>query len=36
MDSSDVTYVTPINFVLKTIRGNESLAKACPKSGPSA
>jgi hypothetical protein len=35
-DSSDVTYVTPIDFVLKTIRGNKSLAKAYPKSGPSA
>jgi hypothetical protein len=34
-DSSDVTYVTPIDFVLKTIRGNKSLAKAYPKSGPS-
>jgi hypothetical protein len=31
-----VTYGTLIDFVLKTIRGNESLAKAYPKSGPSA
>jgi hypothetical protein len=35
-DSSDVTYVTPISFVLKAVRGNKSLAKAYLKSGPSA
>ncbi|TFY73127.1 hypothetical protein EWM64_g10885 [Hericium alpestre] len=35
-DSSDVTYATPIGFVLKTIHGNKPLAKAYPKSGPSA
>jgi hypothetical protein len=32
----DVTYVTPIDFVLKTFRGNKSLAKAYPESGLSA
>ena len=31
-DSTDVTYVTPISFVLKTIRNHKSLAKAFPKS----
>ena len=36
MDSTDVMYVTPISFVLKTIRNHKSLAKAYPKSGPSA
>jgi hypothetical protein len=35
-DSSDLSYVTPIDFVLKIIRGNKFLAKAYPKSGPSA
>ncbi|KAH9017750.1 hypothetical protein EDB83DRAFT_2298802 [Lactarius deliciosus] len=34
-DSIDVTYVTPIGFILKTIRNNKSLAKSYPKSGPS-
>ena len=34
-DSYDLTYVTPISFVLKAIRSNKSLAKAYPKSGPS-
>ena len=35
-DSTDVTYVTPIDFVLKAIRSHTSLAKAYPKSDPSA
>jgi hypothetical protein len=35
-DSTDVTYVTPINFVLKTIRSNRSLTQVYPKSGASA
>ena len=35
-DSTDVTYVTPIDFVLKTIRSHKSLARAYPKSGSSA
>ncbi|KAH8981224.1 hypothetical protein EDB86DRAFT_447202 [Lactarius hatsudake] len=34
-DSIDVTYVTPIGFILKTIRNNKSLARCYPKSGPS-
>ncbi|KAH9020308.1 hypothetical protein EDB85DRAFT_531516 [Lactarius pseudohatsudake] len=34
-DSIDVTYVTPIGFILKTIRNNKSLARSYPKSGPS-
>ena len=34
--ATDVTYVTPIDFVLKTIRSNKSLAEAYPKSGASA
>lgn len=29
-DRTDVTYVTPITFVLKTIRSNKALAKAYP------
>src|SRR5258708_2217103 len=36
MDSFDVSYVTPISFVLKVIHGNKSLANANLKSGPSA
>jgi hypothetical protein len=32
-DSIDVTYVTPVSFVMKTIRGSKLLAKACPLSG---
>ena len=33
-DSTDVTYATPINFILKTIRSNKDLAKAYPSLGP--
>jgi len=33
-DEMDVVYVTPIDFVLGTIHGNESLAKANLKSAP--
>jgi len=33
-DTSDITYVTPISFVMKIIRSNESLANAYPKAGP--
>ena len=33
---TDVMYVIPISFVLKTICNHKSLAKAYPKSGPSA
>ena len=35
-DATDVTYVTPISFILETIRSNKSLAKAHFKSGQSA
>ncbi|KAK0497408.1 hypothetical protein EDD18DRAFT_1384333 [Armillaria luteobubalina] len=35
-DSLDVTYATPIGFVLKTIRANKVLAKAYPRAGPPA
>ncbi|KAH7889041.1 hypothetical protein F5I97DRAFT_1935411 [Phlebopus sp. FC_14] len=34
-DISDVTYVTPLSFVLETIRGYKPLAKAYPKWAPS-
>ncbi|KAH8987174.1 hypothetical protein EDB92DRAFT_1948708 [Lactarius akahatsu] len=34
-DFIDITYVTPIGLILKTIRNNKSLARSYPKSGPS-
>ncbi|KAI0267791.1 hypothetical protein BC834DRAFT_968701 [Gloeopeniophorella convolvens] len=35
-DSFDVTYATPISFVLKVIRSNKLFAEAYPTSGPSS
>jgi hypothetical protein len=35
-DSCDVTYATPIEFVMKVIRSNKSLVNAYPTPGPSA
>ncbi|KAK0207623.1 hypothetical protein IW262DRAFT_1281921 [Armillaria fumosa] len=35
-DSLDVTYATPIDFILKTIRDNKVLAKAYLRAGPPA
>ncbi|KAF7982540.1 hypothetical protein HWV62_27504, partial [Athelia sp. TMB] len=35
-DAFDLSYATPISFVLKAIRSNKLLAKAYPKSGPSS
>ena len=35
-DSSDVSYATPIDFVLKCIRSSKSLSKVYPKAGPPA
>ena len=34
--SSDVTYATPIDFVLKCIRSSKSLSKVYPMAGPPA
>ena len=32
-ETSDITYATPISFVMKIIHGNKSLANAHPKAG---